>query len=718
MNSLMNPRVAFHLLFVGLALAAGTPPTAHAVTMSIINKDGSREGLNDPTPVAPVGGNSGTTLGEQRLNALQFAADTWGALLNSAVPVGIGAQFNPLTPCSSSSAVLGYAGSSANAANFDGAALRDTWYPIALANALNGQDLNPGSNKTEIEATFTTKLDDGSCAFPLTFYYGLDGRNPGNQVDFVTVALHELGHGLGFYTLVNLGSGAKAKNFDDVFMRNLENHSTGKRYPEMTNAERVAASQNSGNLVWVGPSVTAARGVLTSGTVGNHVRLYAPNPQEPGASVSHWDTALSPNQLMEPIITGTIHSVGLALQAFQDIGWPLEAGLEVTPSAFDYGSVDTGSASEETYSVQNPGSSSIHVTTTEITGANAVLFEVLGGVNSFTVGPGDAKPVTVRFTPAAPNGDKNATLRFTTNSSGGSAVDVPLRGTVVVANPKINVTPTSLDYRTVTVGTSVDQILTVKNTGTGTLTVASAQIAGTDAAEFEVQGAPSFSLAPGASHAVTVRFAPAAPSGARTAALEVNSNDPATPTKSVSLKGQSLVPVHDLAVTNIAVPVTVSGGGGTKAVEVQIQNRSNHEEVIAAGDLDNGLVTLTVTRIDNDGENCANAVVALDSSKNGKLFTKGPKTVNSKSTLAVSFLVTYRCSAPLPKSQSGEGDYSHSARVSHSVLGAPDQHTPDDTCPHDALGTDPNPDGKLKDNGCGTKQSNGTFIAPVTNVVP
>ena len=41
------------------------------------------EGFNDPTPAAPVGGNTGTTLGQQRLIAFQHAADIWGAELDT-----------------------------------------------------------------------------------------------------------------------------------------------------------------------------------------------------------------------------------------------------------------------------------------------------------------------------------------------------------------------------------------------------------------------------------------------------------------------------------------------------------------------------------------------------------------------------------------------------------------------------------------------------------
>src|SRR5687767_11531911 len=50
------------------------------------------EGFNDPTVVAPVGGNPGTTLGEQRLLAFQHAANIWAQTLDSGVEIRIEAS--------------------------------------------------------------------------------------------------------------------------------------------------------------------------------------------------------------------------------------------------------------------------------------------------------------------------------------------------------------------------------------------------------------------------------------------------------------------------------------------------------------------------------------------------------------------------------------------------------------------------------------------------
>ena len=304
---------------LGLAVLASS--VAQAATFVVINNDGAGEGFNDPTPASPVGGNTGTTVGAQRLIAFQYAANIWGGLLSSNVQIRVGAQFNPLT-CTATSAVLGQAGPNSYFHDFSGAPVGSTWYPVALANALHGSDLDPGVD--DIGATFSSTIGTPGCLTSSGWYYGLDGNPPSNRIDFVSVLVHELGHGLGFLTIVNLTSGAKASGLNDTYMRFLEDHGkTPSDYPSMSNAQRLAASIDTGNLHWVGPHVEAASGVLSAGKVGNHVRMYAPNPQEPGSSVSHWDTALTPNQIMEPSYTGALHSPSLELPLFEDIGWTL-----------------------------------------------------------------------------------------------------------------------------------------------------------------------------------------------------------------------------------------------------------------------------------------------------------------------------------------------------------------------------------------------------------
>lgn len=294
---------------------------AGATTVVVVNKNAAGVGFNDPTTAAPVGGNTGTTVGAQRLIAFQAAADLWAAHVVSSVPIRVGAQFTALT-CTASSAVLGSAGPVTVHRNFPGALVSDTWYTQAEANSLAGADQDPSND--DINANFNSNLGQPGCLENSGWYYGLDSNPPAGKIDFMSVLIHELGHGLGFLSLVNLSTGAKFNGFNDVYMANLEHHgATPPDYPSMSDAQRVAASISVSNLHWTGLNLRIASPILTAGKTGDHVQMYAPNPSRSGSSVSHFDTAAFPNQIMEPSYTVPLHSPILERPLFRDIGWRL-----------------------------------------------------------------------------------------------------------------------------------------------------------------------------------------------------------------------------------------------------------------------------------------------------------------------------------------------------------------------------------------------------------
>ena len=90
-------RVKLPILLIMLAVVLVASPAAYGQTTVVIQVDPlepAATGFTDPTPVAPVGGNPGTTLGQQRLNAFQFAANIWGSMLNSNTPITIRADWH------------------------------------------------------------------------------------------------------------------------------------------------------------------------------------------------------------------------------------------------------------------------------------------------------------------------------------------------------------------------------------------------------------------------------------------------------------------------------------------------------------------------------------------------------------------------------------------------------------------------------------------------
>ena len=331
------------LLLKSFVILLVTSVPAHAANIVLNVVDGPQEGFNDPTPVVPVTGNPGTTLGEQRRNVFVAAASFWEARLVSSVDIIVDSAFNPLT-CTASGAALGFAGPIAAAANFPNAPNPNQIYTGALANSLAGVDLFPGS---DINSVFNSELDEGSrgCLGGLGWDYRL-GVSTGSPLEFFTTAVHELAHGLGFASLHALGTGALLGGMIDSFNVNLADQSIGLAWSNMTNAQRLASSTNTGNLVWTGADVAAVSGVLASGLQPTGVQMFAPNPLQSGSSVSHWDTALTPNELMEPFATANTIS-DLTTNAMYDMGWvePVQCnGLNITVSI---GAGDTPTAGND-----------------------------------------------------------------------------------------------------------------------------------------------------------------------------------------------------------------------------------------------------------------------------------------------------------------------------------------------------------------------------------
>jgi len=307
----------------------------NAADFTFISIDLAGEGFNDTTPVSPEGGNMGTTLGEQRQNVLERAGEILGQYLISEVPIEVEVDFEALGTSQNNAITLASAGAYSLQANFANAPEPDVLYPQALANSLSGED---STDFEEIGVIVNSDVDNDSV---FSWYYGLDGAvTSGNEVNFLNTILHELCHGLGFSSFVDISDGSFASGFEsgvgsmnsiDVFSAQLFDEDLGLRWGDMSAQQRADSVTNTNDLLWGGASTTAAvSGVnpyLNNGFAVNNgvsqVRIYAPNPVESGSSVSHWATSASPNLLMEPSLNRDLDTFGLdlTLTAFRDIGW-------------------------------------------------------------------------------------------------------------------------------------------------------------------------------------------------------------------------------------------------------------------------------------------------------------------------------------------------------------------------------------------------------------
>ncbi len=241
LRSLLRASLVALLTFAAPAFASA------AARIVVVPFDDPGEGFNDPTPATPLGGNTGVTLGEQRLIAFQFAADRWGAMLDSNVTIYVLAAFDPL-----GANVLGQAGTASvfsdftGAPGFPGSQFAATWYHGALADKRSGVDLDPGG--ADIVAQFSSQAN---------WYLGLDA-NHGAQTDLVAVVMHELGHGLGFANFVSETTGANFAGQTDIYSQYTLDSTNGVVVSAMaSDTERSTSLAKVDKVVWSGQRVNA-----------------------------------------------------------------------------------------------------------------------------------------------------------------------------------------------------------------------------------------------------------------------------------------------------------------------------------------------------------------------------------------------------------------------------------------------------------------------------
>lgn len=243
-------------LFVTLIAALlALPAFAGTGKIIIINNDAAGVGLNDTTPAQPVGGNPGTTVGEQRLNVFHAAAARWSTMLDTNIDIRVQSSFAPLQ-CGEDSAVLGSAGPRSYHRDFTNAPKAGVWYPVALANKLSNSDLSPALH--DITMQFNGDLDKPTCLGNQSWYYGLDGNEPANDSDLFVVVLHELAHGLG------MSGATRAPNFRDELPSVFDTHTldltSGLRWDQMALQQREASLVNTSRVVWDGAAVRSLIG--------------------------------------------------------------------------------------------------------------------------------------------------------------------------------------------------------------------------------------------------------------------------------------------------------------------------------------------------------------------------------------------------------------------------------------------------------------------------
>jgi hypothetical protein len=235
--------------------------------------------------------------------------------------------------------------------------------------------------------------------------------------------------------------------------------------------------------------------------------------------------------------------------------------VSVTPSSLTFASTKVGSTSAaQSVTVKNTGTVAVSLTSggIQIAGTNATSYaETTTCGTSLAVGA--SCTIAVTFKPTA-TGTLTASLSIADNASG-SPQTVSLTGTGAsgTTGPVATLSPTSLVFPNTVTGTPSDeQVVTLKNTGTGSLTITSIALSGTNPTSFIDLTSCGTALAAGASCSIYVAFDPTK-AGALSASLGVSDNASGSPQK-VALSGTgTTAPSVKLSPTTISFPTTPHG---------------------------------------------------------------------------------------------------------------------------------------------------------------
>ena len=261
---------------------------------------------------------------------------------------------------------------------------------------------------------------------------------------------------------------------------------------------------------------------------------------------------------------------------------PTPSQITISPASVSFGSIPAASTATHYVSVSNTGGSPLSVSNVSVTGPS---FAESGPVPPFTVAAGQSQTLAVNFAPLAA-GTYTGTLLIESDAAN-TIGPVALSGTATtVSTLSLSVTPSSLSFGSVVVGSSATQNVTLTNTGNSAVTVSSANLTGSG---FSV-GTPTLpvTIAAGQSQQVSIRFAPQT-SGTTTGSVSFVSNATNSPTV-VSLSGTGTAPATPPQIsvspgsisfgsvpvnTTATQPVTVSNTGGTVLTISQVTTSGN-----------------------------------------------------------------------------------------------------------------------------------------------
>ncbi|MBL8913878.1 MAG: choice-of-anchor D domain-containing protein [Archangium sp.] len=305
---------------------------------------------------------------------------------------------------------------------------------------------------------------------------------------------------------------------------------------------------------------------------------------------------------------------------------PLSPGLHAVPSTYAFGNQRVGMTSTpRVQTLYNTSGSPI-----TITGATQVGPFAATGL-PMTIAAGTSATFNATFTPVTP-GAATGSITFASNAPNSPTV---LNFTGTGVEPNIQVTPAMVAFAPQNVGTtSATQTITIRNTGTDTL---SFSVAGNNNSEFPLGTLPAPTLAAGGSTSFTVRFQPAT-SGVRSGTLTITNDSTANPNVTIPLSGTGTQP-------------TFSPAPSPLAFGSQLVNTTSAQQLLTITNTGTGPLTMTSRTLAGSAAFSAAPLTF-------------PRTIAAGGTLQMGFFFTPQTEG----SASGTVTFAHDAPGSPSVV--------------------------------------------------
>ena len=252
---------------------------------------------------------------------------------------------------------------------------------------------------------------------------------------------------------------------------------------------------------------------------------------------------------------------------------------QLQTAGVDFGSVTVGTTSTQTVVITNIGNSSANISGATVTGGG---FKYIGPALPLTLSSGQSVNLTVTFAPSAA-GAAAGVLSLSTNANV-TPNTIPLTGTGVSppqATPSLSLTvsPLSISFGSIPVGTSSTQTVSLVNPGTGTVSISQAPLAGSS---FGMSGlALPLTLGPGQSGAFAVSFHPAG-TGSASGSISVMSNA-ANAVSTVALSGTGVQPLISVVPGSVSFGTVTVGQTNSQTVTLSNPGSANLNITQAAG---------------------------------------------------------------------------------------------------------------------------------------